>query len=320
VAGNREGRGGWGVMLRLVLAVLGLALTAPACAGAQTAPLANAAPADRTLSDALFVSQGPRITPYPAIQTHGALAASATGQVFATPDALLGQGLAGQPVPTGRVAATGEGLIAWRTSEVTSLSGDGAVDTVRMTTVSVSRTPLIGPAATLYDPNAVAVSYSRGWPGALVVRAGGMGVNVSPHAGFGMDSGGGRSAEAGAMVKFSSIDAALQDKLEAMGVKDGATSYGNQGRWYLFAAVRGQAVGLNMQESEGALRRAGWSTDVSSALVGDGQVGVGWRKGGIEASFGYVHRGVHLQNAPIGASDSYADDMAALAFTYHPHW
>jgi len=77
---------------------------------------------------------------------------------------------------------------------------------------------------------------------------------------------------------------------------------------------------MNLQETGGALRRAGWSTDEASALVGDGQVGVGWRKGGIEASFGYVHRDVRMQGAPVGASDSYSDNMAALAFTYRPHW
>jgi len=84
--------------------------------------------------------------------------------------------------------------------------------------------------------------------------------------------------------------------------------------------VRGQAVGLNMTETGGALRQAGWSTDTSSALVGDGQVGVGWRKGGMEATVGYVHRGIHVKNAPYGVSDSYGDDMAALSLTFHPHW
>jgi hypothetical protein len=105
-----------------------------------------------------------------------------------------------------------------------------------------------------------------------------------------------------------------------MGVQDGKEAYGEQGRLYLFAAVHGQALGLNLQSVGGALRRTGWSTDESSALVGDGQLGLGWRKGGFEASLGYVHRGVRLRNAPLGASDSYSEDMGALAFTLHPHW
>lgn len=108
----------------------------------------------------------------------------------------------------------------------------------------------------------------------------------------------------------------IRQRLHAMGVKDGEDVFGGQGRIYVFAAVHGQAVGMNLQ----GLQRAGWSTDYSSALVGDGQIGVGWRKGGFEADFGYVHRSVHLENTPLGASDGYADDMAALSFTFHPHW
>ncbi len=190
------------------------------------------------------------------------------------------------------------------------------MDTVRLSTASVSRGPIVGPNA-LYDPSAVDVAFVRGWPSAMIVQAGGIGVDVTPHAGFGFGSGGGSSAEAGAMVKIGSVQGALQDRLSAMGVKNGADTYGNQGRIYLFAAVRGQAVGLNMQETGGALQRAGWSTDQTSALIGDGQVGVGWRKGGMEATIGYVHRGIHVKNAPLGATDSYADDMAALSLTKH---
>jgi hypothetical protein len=103
-------------------------------------------------------------------------------------------------------------------------------------------------------------------------------------------------------------------------IQDGATRYGREGRFYLFAAVHGQAVGLNLQSEGGGLHRTGWSTDQTSALVGDGQVGLGWRKGGMEAAIGYVHRGVHFKNVPIGMSDSYADDMAAVSFTFHPRW
>ena len=152
------------------------------------------------------------------------------------------------------------------------------------------------------------------------MRAGDLGLSVSPHAGFGVDSAGGNRAEAGAMVQLSSAQTAIQDRLNAMGVKSGA-SYGQQGRWYVFAAVRGQSVGLNMMSGpSGALHQAGWSTDTSSALVGDGQVGVGWRQGGMEASVGYVHRGVRVEYAPLGASDGFSESLAALSLTFHPGW
>jgi hypothetical protein len=124
----------------------------------------------------------------------------------------------------------------------------------------------------------------------------------------------------GGEVPVDTVGDILQGKLRAMGVKDGATQYGREGRFYLFAAVHGQAVGLNLQSEGGGLHRTGWSTDQTSALVGDGQVGLGWRKGGMEAAIGYVHRGVHFKNVPVGMSDSYADDMAAVSFTFHPRW
>jgi hypothetical protein len=128
-----------------------------------------------------------------------------------------------------------------------------------------------------------------------------------------------RGLRLGGEVPVQTVGNILQGKLRAMGVKDGATKYGREGRFYLFAAVHGQAMGLNLQSEGGSLHRTGWSTDQTSALVGDGQVGLGWRKSDMEAALGYVHRGVHLKNVPIGMSDSYADDMAALSFTLHMH-
>lgn len=108
----------------------------------------------------------------------------------------------------------------------------------------------------------------------------------------------------------------IRQRLEAMGFKDGDKAFHGESRIYLFAAVHGQALGMNLQ----GLQRAGWSTDSSSVMVGDGQVGVGWRKGGFEADLGYVHRSIHFDHTPVGVSDSYADDMAAVSFSFHPHW
>ena len=106
----------------------------------------------------------------------------------------------------------------------------------------------------------------------------------------------------------------IRQRLEAMGIKDGDAKFGHQGRVYLFAAVRGQAVGLNLR----GLQRAGWSTDYSSALIGDGQIGVGWRKAGFEADLGYVRHTTRFAHVPLGVSDSFTDDMAAVSFAFHP--
>lgn len=108
----------------------------------------------------------------------------------------------------------------------------------------------------------------------------------------------------------------IRQRLEAMGVRDGDAVFGRQGRVYLFAAVKGQAVGLNLQ----GFKRAGWSTDYSSTLIGDGQIGVGWRKGGFEADLGYVRRSTRFVHTPVGTSDSFTDDMAAVSIAFHPRW
>jgi hypothetical protein len=302
--------------MRLIALAMGMAAAWPACAqtGGFAAPSASA----QALNAVAFVSRAPA-DPGVGLSAHDG---------FATPD-FVGESLSGQPaLAGGRVAATGEGLIAWRSSQVSRAAGGGAVDTVRLSTASLSRTPLLGApllgapllgAHDAYDPAAVNVALVRGWPAAMIVRAGDIGVNVTPHAGLGFGAAG-SSAEAGATLKITSVKDAINDRLSAMGVKNGADAYRDESRIYLFAAVRGQAVGLNMQQTGGSLRRAGWSTDQSSALVGDGQIGVGWRKGGMEATVGYVHRGVHVKNAPLGVTDSYADDMAALSLTFHPHF
>jgi hypothetical protein len=291
--------------MRLVAVAMGMAIASPVCA--QT--VGFAASSAQALNDIAFVSRAPAALPDPGVGLK-------PSEGFSTPD-FIGESLNGGPVPVAsRVASASDGLIAWHSSQVSRAAGGGAVDTVRMSTASVSRTPIIGPNTT-YDTAATDVTFIRGWPSAMIVRAGAIGVNVTPHAGFGIGSGGGSSAEAGATLKIGSVKDALNDRLAAMGVKNGAKAYGNQSRIYLFAAVRGQAVGLNMQQTVGGLQRSGWSTDQTSALVGDGQVGVGWRKGSVEATVGYVHRGVHVKNAPLGASDSYADDMAALSLTKH---
>jgi len=119
-----------------------------------------------------------------------------------------------------------------------------------------------------------------------------------------LESPNGEGLHLGGQVPVRTVGAFLQGKLRDLGVKDGAAQYGAQGRFYLFAAVHGQAVGLNLQTQGGGLHRTGWSTDQTSALVGDG----------------YVHRGVHLRNVPVGVSDSWADDMGALSFTFRPRW
>lgn len=157
---------------------------------------------------------------------------------------------------------------------------------------------------------------SADWPAALHLNSRGFDIDLSPHAA--VDTGAwGRSAEAGATLSFAPA-AEKSDPLGDLGVRSGK-AFGDQGRWYMFAAVSGKAVGLNMTRTDGDWRGAGWSSDPSSALVGDGQLGVGWRKGAMQAAFGYVHREIKVQNAPRGADNDIGDSMAAFTLSFKPH-
>lgn len=160
------------------------------------------------------------------------------------------------------------------------------------------------------------VSLERDWPGAVSFETGSFGVDLSPHAAVGVTPQGGL-AEAGARLELSQRkDRAVLAGLHALGVGDGAR-FGDQGRWYLFAAASGRAVGLNMLRSETGWDRAGWTTDQSSTLVGDAQIGVGWRKGATQTSLGLLHRevkGAHL----MWGQDTKADTLLALSFAVRP--
>jgi hypothetical protein len=96
-------------------------------------------------------------------------------------------------------------------------------------------------------------------------------------------------------------------------VADGADTFGDRARWYLFAAGKGTAVGLNVMRSrEGRWDRQGLSHD-EGAFIGEAQVGLGWRKGDMQASFGLVHREIKTKPAE-GLDEAQVEDQA-IAFT-----
>jgi hypothetical protein len=217
--------------------------------------------------------------------------------------------------------APGQGLVRWTSGE-TQLSpakSGGPVDSLRVSVGGVFRAPGGAPlnlSRAQYDANAYEVELTRDWPAALAYDGPSFGVDLTPHAGVGMSSFGGQ-AEAGATVRLMQRDAIAADRLRALGVSDGST-FGERGRWYLFAAASGRAVGLNMLHGDNGWDRAGWTTDATSALVGDTQVGIGWRKGAMQTSFGYIHREVKGDNRLWGL-DTKSDSMVAFSLTIHPH-
>ena len=106
-------------------------------------------------------------------------------------------------------------------------------------------------------------------------------------------------------------------RLRDIGVGDG-TAFGDVGRVYFYAAASGRSVGLNMLPAEGGgWDQAGWSSDPHSTLIGDAQVGVAWRQGPMQTSFGYLRREVKGRNMIFGQRTR-DDSLVALSVSLKP--
>ena len=223
---------------------------------------------------------------------------------------------------------SGQGLAQWRTEEIRlGDRGQGtAVNALRLSVRALKRVPaglVLGPELDEGDSEAQSfdVSYIRGWPSAVMLKAGAYDLDVTPHAGLGLSDQGG-SAEAGAMVRLGAgLETARARQIaEGLGLStvDGQ-SFGDQGRWYLFAAASGRAVGLNVTRdgSTGSLRGSGWSIDPAARIISDAQAGLGWRQGPVQASLGYLHRNIKSAFEVRGAGRD-GDSLIALSFTVRP--
>ena len=313
--------------------IAGLLLTVMAAIGAvqACAQPPQPTPQQRALLNAVFAAKPAKGRRQPAGFTAtttlavraDARAAQGAGGVFAMP-AFTGTALDQTHLLNPAQVVGGEGLVVWRTDEVSMPGNGGSVDTLRLSVGGVARAPggvvLARPDA-LLDPDAEAfdVTYTRGWPSIWRMSAGRYALDVSPHAGFGVNSAGG-TAEAGAMLRLGRD---VEDNvMRRLGIKQADQSViDSQGRWYLFAAASGRAVGLNMlANDQGGLQRAGWSNEPASALISDAQAGLGWRKGNVQASLGYVHRDVKSQSAILtGAGPAnYHDSMVAFSLSFRP--
>jgi hypothetical protein len=257
--------------------------------GSQTPPLAAAKSSAAVLADAAFAPRAPTSA--------------------ADPVARLMDREAYQP---------GQGLVRWNSGEV-QLSGRGAgvVDSLRVSVGGTLNTPGGVPLnldRAQFQADAYEISLIREWPKALAFEGKAFDVDLSPHAGVGVSNYGG-SAEAGATVRISRDERAAR-KLKDMGIGDGA-NFGDQGRWYLYAAASGRAVGLNVLHGDNGWDRSGWTTDPTSSLVGDAQLGVGWRKGMLQSSFGYIHREVKGQHM-IWGQQTRDDSLVAFSLSIKP--
>ena len=217
----------------------------------------------------------------------------------------------------------GHDPVTWRSNAFVVGQDGHAVDSVRVSVASVARggqsrpLSMVRPDENSFDDRDVDVTVTRGWPAALKLTSGKYALDVTPHAGLGFGGAGG-TAEAGATVRFGKKS--MEDRVvSSLGVSDGR-AFGNRGRWYVFAAASGQAVGLNMLRSQdGDWSRAGFTADNNSKLIGDGQAGLAWRKGAMQASFGYVHRKIRAKDQIMGMATQ-KDEMVAMTFSLKPHW
>lgn len=155
----------------------------------------------------------------------------------------------------------------------------------------------------------------------LSLTGGGYEVAFLPQGGVG-PPGAASSAQAGAMVR---VGADIQDKvmtgLNRLGLHTvSSASIEDRNRLYLFAAYSGREIGFNIGRGpQGGVQRLGWSAEGASTLVSDAQAGLGWRKGSLQASVGYVHRDVNSSDTGFGnvGMQKLSDNLVAFTFSLH---
>ena len=199
------------------------------------------------------------------------------------------------------------GAISWTSSETWFQSGANAVDRLRIASGSAAIVPgapvWLNPALgdQIFD-----VSYTRGWPAALSLRTHGYGMDVTPHAGLGLTSAG-ESAEAGATLRFGGADA-----LDTLGARN------KPGHWYFYAQSSGRAIGYNLNKNDlPTFHSANLFTQFEPGYISDAEAGVAWRRGNVQASFGYTQRDFYLSNMRDTGMQSH-ESVVGFTFSFRP--
>jgi hypothetical protein len=199
------------------------------------------------------------------------------------------------------------GAVSWTSNETWFQSGANAVDRLRVASGSAAIVPgapvWLNPALgdQIFD-----VSYTRGWPAALSLRTHGYGVDLTPHAGLGLTSAG-ESAEAGATLRFGGADA-----LDTLGA--GHTP----GHWYFYAQSSGRAIGYNLNKGDPpSFRSANLFTQVEPGYMSNAEAGVAWRRGNVQAAFGYTQRDFYLSNMRDTGMQSH-ESVVGFTFSFRP--
>ncbi|MNI21085.1 hypothetical protein D3C73_745890 [compost metagenome] len=196
-------------------------------------------------------------------------------------------------------------------------AGDGFTDRLRVVTTGELRradgAPLppraLDPAA--FSAESYDVTYTRGWTAARGRTASGLEVSLTPHAGVGVGSDG-PSAEAGATLRIG-------EGLDRL-APNGDEAFGERPRWYLYAAGSKRAVGYNFARTrDGDFARSGMSQDAGSYL-GDASLGVAYRRGAVQGSFGIVYREIEVKGLRgyQGLDTDVSEGLVAFQLTIRP--
>jgi hypothetical protein len=198
----------------------------------------------------------------------------------------------------------GVGLVRYSTSQVISFAGPAYIDSIRISSAGVD--PRLG--SMLLRPGFTAdsggqnldLAYVRDWPQAFKLDAGRLTFDISPHAGLGLRAGGGRSAEAGALVRLQ------QKMLRAAGLNGWADQ---PGRLFLFAGATETAVGFSGPHVQAAL-----GPDPDDVFISEAQAGIGFQRGAMQASLGFSHQSLRLDTL---GDESRTDNRVALRVSIH---
>ena len=124
------------------------------------------------------------------------------------------------------------------------------------------------------------------------------------------------------MVRLGShLQDTLIDGLSGLGVRHINHRGDNAGRFYFYASASGRAVDVSMtRDAPGDPQRMGWASEGAGEMISDAQAGMAWRKGAVQASFGYVHREIRNDAAMAGRIDpgKLKDSMVAFSFSIRP--
>jgi hypothetical protein len=124
--------------------------------------------------------------------------------------------------------------------------------------------------------------------------------------------------EAGATFSLGDAKSYARDKLNSLGVQTQRPA-GGAGKWYVFVAMSNQPTAAKPSWTVRSDAASMSAPAVTTPLLSDGKLGLGWSKGDMGASLGYVQRSIHALNGPVGVYSGRSESVAALSFTFRPH-